>query len=609
LPGEPGAATADPVASSIAGVDPMGWLRGRLGLTAAEEDALWLLACAEIDPGVARLAGVLAMTDAPELSIQLWQGLARVAGGDLPAASIERLVALGLVEASFDVRLTAARRWVRANDRVVQLARGEVDLDREVAEIAALVDDSVTRRCTPPHELVRAATSTPHPLVVVHGGDDGAGRDLLSALASASGARVLEVRADRLAGTGPELRRQLRAIVRECCLFEAVPVFVDADALVEQHVAALDEQVLGRFRAPVFAATRMEHRIAVERPVVTHRVVVPTAHEREALWRAALPTASDDAITAAAERYRIGSGTIAAAAANASARAATAAPLARDIHAGIQTLLDRRLAAVATRVESGQCWDDVVLPRDQLYQLGELAARIRHRARVLETWGFGAKVGKGGGVAALFSGPPGTGKTMAAGLVARELGLDLYQIDLSKIVSKYIGETEKQLAAVFDAAEAGHAILLFDEADSLFAKRTDVKSSNDRYANLEVNYLLQRIEAFTGVCILTTNHESAIDEAFRRRLAIHVRFPLPDEAERADLWKVMFPPGAPVAGSIDSGSLARDFVMSGGYIKNALVRAAYLAADADEAIAMHHLVRGARAEYEAMGKVAYEVQR
>ena len=185
------------------------------------------------------------------------------------------------------------------------------------------------------------------------------------------------------------------------------------------------------------------------------------------------------------------------------------------------------------------------------------------------------------------------------------MGLDLYQVDLSKVVSKYIGETEKNLATVFDAAETGHAVILFDEADSLFAKRSEVKSSNDRYANLEVNYLLQRIEQFTGISMLTTNHESTIDEAFRRRLAIHVRFGVPDEDQRELLWRAMLPEAAPVEGDIDVRELAHNFAMTGGYIKNAALRAAYLAARSG-AIGMDHLRRAARAEYAAMGKLVLE---
>ena len=244
-----------------------------------------------------------------------------------------------------------------------------------------------------------------------------------------------------------------------------------------------------------------------------------------------------------------------------------------------------------------------MLPEDQITAVIELLARIRERPRVYEDWGFATKLGKGLGVSALFSGPPGTGKTMVAGLIARDLGVELYQVDLSKIVSKWIGETEKNLAALFDAAEAGHAILLFDEADALFGKRSEVRSSNDRNANQEVNYLLQRMETFTGICVLTTNHETAIDEAFRRRLSVHVRFPVPEADERRRLWRAFLPAAAPVAGELGLDRLGDTFVMSGGYIRNAVVRAAFLAADERVAIGGGHLARAARLEYEAMGKV------
>jgi SpoVK/Ycf46/Vps4 family AAA+-type ATPase len=212
-------------------------------------------------------------------------------------------------------------------------------------------------------------------------------------------------------------------------------------------------------------------------------------------------------------------------------------------------------------------------------------------------------VNRGLGVSALFSGPPGTGKTMVAGLVARELQLELFQVDLSRVVSKFIGETEKQLAQLFDAAEAGRAILLFDEADALFGKRTEVKSSNDRYANLETNYLLQRLESFTGICLMTTNHEANLDPAFQRRLALHLRFALPDEDERGAMWQAMLPATAPVEDTLDFSELGRRFALSGGYIRNAVMRAAYLAADEDRPIAQRHLEYAARRESESIGRL------
>ncbi len=218
--------------------------------------------------------------------------------------------------------------------------------------------------------------------------------------------------------------------------------------------------------------------------------------------------------------------------------------------------------------------------------------------------GFAAKVGKGLGVSALFSGPPGTGKSMCAALIAKDLGLELYQVDLAKLSSKWIGETEKNLAALFDAAEASQAVLLFDEADALFGKRTAQTSSNDKHANNETNYLLQRLETYTGICILTSNHASNIDPAFQRRLSLHLRFELPDAEERARLWNAMFPPSAPLEPALDFASLATRYEMSGGYIRNAALRAAFLAADEDGPISQRHLERAARVEYEGMGKIA-----
>ncbi|MBA3541631.1 MAG: ATP-binding protein [Deltaproteobacteria bacterium] len=250
-----------------------------------------------------------------------------------------------------------------------------------------------------------------------------------------------------------------------------------------------------------------------------------------------------------------------------------------------------------------QRWKDLVLPDDQTFAMLELLARIRERRLVYEDWGLGDRVGKGLGVSALFSGPPGTGKSMAAGLLAQTLEVEIYQVDLSKIVSKWIGETEKNLAALFDAAEAGHAILLLDEADALFGKRTSVQSSNDRHANQEVNYLLQRLESFAGICILTTNHDAAIDEAFRRRLSSHVRFPLPDADERERLWIALLAGAAPVSKELGLATLARTFVMSGGYIRNAVLRAAFLAADAKTEITAALLLQAAQLEYEGMGKI------
>jgi SpoVK/Ycf46/Vps4 family AAA+-type ATPase len=225
---------------------------------------------------------------------------------------------------------------------------------------------------------------------------------------------------------------------------------------------------------------------------------------------------------------------------------------------------------------------------------------VRQRARVYETWGFAQKSNRGLGISALFAGASGTGKTLAAEVLANELNLDLYRIDLSQVVSKYIGETEKNLRRVFDAAESGGAVLLFDEADALFGKRSEVKDSHDRYANIEVSYLLQRMEAYRGLAILTTNMKSALDSAFLRRIRFIVNFPFPDAGQRAEIWRRIFPPATPTDG-LDAARLAR-LNVAGGNIRNIALNAAFLAADAREPVRMQHLLRAAKIEYAKLEK-------
>ncbi len=246
----------------------------------------------------------------------------------------------------------------------------------------------------------------------------------------------------------------------------------------------------------------------------------------------------------------------------------------------------------------------MVLPNDILDSLKEFLSRMRLHRTVFEDWGMTRVASTGRGIAALFSGPPGTGKTMVAGALARELGIELYRVDLSRVMSKWIGETEKNLGAVFSAAEEGQAIILFDEADSLFTKRTEVKSSNDRFANLEINYLLQRLDSFIGIAILTTNLSTAIDSAFKRRLAFRIAFPIPDEEQREQLWRAHLPSTLPTRGDLDLGDLARKYPLTGGSVRNCVMRAAFLAAAEKTALGQDHLLRAVRLEYRAAGKLS-----
>ena len=253
------------------------------------------------------------------------------------------------------------------------------------------------------------------------------------------------------------------------------------------------------------------------------------------------------------------------------------------------------LDSCAQRIETRAGWDDIVLPEAQAWTLREISAHVRQRARVYDTWGFAARGLRGLGITALFAGPSGTGKTLAAEILAHELSLDLYRIDLSRVVSKYIGETEKNLRRVFDAAEEGGAVLLFDEADALFGKRSEVRDSHDRYANIEVSYLLQRMEAYRGLAILTTNMRGSLDTAFLRRLRFVVNFPFPDAPLRARIWERAFPAATPTEG-LDVTKLAR-LNLAGGNIRNIALNAAFLAADRDEPVRMSHLLLSTRGEY------------
>lgn len=254
-----------------------------------------------------------------------------------------------------------------------------------------------------------------------------------------------------------------------------------------------------------------------------------------------------------------------------------------------------RLDELAQRIESNSTWEDLVLPDKEQQVLTAIATHVRQRRQVYEQWGFQGKSQRGLGIAALFAGASGTGKTLAAEVLANTLQLDVYRIDLSSVVSKYIGETEKNLRRVFDAAEGGGVILLFDEADALFGKRSEVKDSHDRHANIEVSYLLQRMEAYRGLAILTTNLKGSLDQAFLRRIRFIVQFPFPDAKQRAEIWQHIFPQQTPTQG-LDVKKLAK-LSVSGGNIRNIALNAAFLAADEKQPVGMQHLLQAARSEY------------
>jgi len=336
----------------------------------------------------------------------------------------------------------------------------------------------------------------------------------------------------------------------------------------------------------------------------------PDIRQRLELWRnlvgGAWPAADEELLESVAAKFRFGPGKIAAVAGamrrNARVEGGNESPGAL-LHRACREESNRNLGAFAHKLEPKYRWDDLVAPADILAQLREIRDCVRHRRRVYGEWGFEDKFSLGKGLNVLFSGPSGTGKTMSAEVLAGDLGLDLYKVDLASVVSKYIGETEKNLARIFKEAESGNCILLFDEADALFGKRSEVKDSHDRYANIEINYLLQRMEEYDGIVILTTNMSKNLDAAFTRRIRYTVEFPLPDEKQRDELWRKVFPAATPLAEDLDLDFLAKRFKFTGANIKNIALNGAFMAASNGGVVDMAHVIAALKREYRKMGKL------
>ncbi len=274
-----------------------------------------------------------------------------------------------------------------------------------------------------------------------------------------------------------------------------------------------------------------------------------------------------------------------------------------ELNSSCYSQSNRKLSALAARINTTYTMDMLVLPEEQMLQMHEICHQVRYRSLVYEKWGFEKRLALGKGLNILFSGPPGSGKTMAAEVIANEIGLEIYKIDVSQVVSKYIGETEKNLSGIFEEAETSNAILFFDEADALFGKRSEVKDAHDRYANVETGYLLQRMEEYTGMVILATNLSQNIDEAFLRRLHFNVAFPFPDREQRKLIWQGIFPATAPVDENLDMDFLSEKFILAGGNIKNIAVNAAFYAAQASCNIGIKQIMLAAKREYKKLGKI------
>ena len=521
-------------------------------------------------------------------------GLVRVTGGDRPFA--------GLTIDPLVVRYIANQSPEGEPDQHLRVRR----VDRDLGELQL------------PHAVVAravrflAAPRDGQPVRIAVRGRTGSGRHtLLTSLAARAGRSLGVIDLSTIPREAGRTAPTLEAVLRRAMLRGLLPC-VDGLELISSEDPDTKVQLAAVLRShPGPLAIRLPGDAPVPLDPGYLLLDIPARNERQraASWQIALerhrielPDASD-----LAARYRVGPGIIERVCAEVVRRPdPPTAPTAwmRELDDAVRQHLENRLGTTANRVTRLASWADIVLPEDVTDSLLELTARVRHRKIVYEQWGFDRSMTTSRGITALFQGSPGTGKTMVAGVIARDLGLELYRVDVSRITSKWIGETEKNLGSLFDAAEDGQVMLLFDEADSLFAKRTEVKTSVDRYANMEVNYLLQRLDSFEGIAILTTNFGSAIDPAFKRRLTYRVTFPFPDEEMREQLWRSLIPPEVPVAGKIDFAGLSQRFRLSGGYIRNAALRAAFLAAEEGSSLTHAHLERAIRMEFREIGKLA-----
>ncbi|MEO8701050.1 MAG: ATP-binding protein [Kofleriaceae bacterium] len=469
----------------------------------------------------------------------------------------------------------------------------------------------VLRIAEPIAETIKAtiARSPSKPLRIVIRGRDGSGRrTLLAALAALAHRRLAMVVVNHLGDGGP-VPQQLRRALERCALAGWIPCIDGLEGIPVEDRTLRDKlrRIVGEFLGPL--AVRIDREATAPIDAGYLQIDLPDLSETERLeiWKRELTehglAADAEALAPLAARWRIGPGTIHRVVAHVSEGAPTTMT-SGVVDQAVSQHLERRLGDVAEKVRYLPSLADMVLPADILDSLTEFLSRMRLHRTVYEDWGMTRVATTGRGITALFQGPPGTGKTMVAGALARELGIELYRVDLSRVMSKWIGETEKNLGNVFSAAEEGQAIILFDEADSLFTKRTEVKSSNDRFANLEVNYLLQRLDSFLGIAVLTTNLGTAIDSAFKRRLAFRIHFPIPDEEQREQLWRVHLPPTLPIKDDLNLADLARKYPLTGGSVRNCVMRAAFLAAAENTTLGQAHLLRAVRLEYRAAGKLS-----
>ncbi|MEU5268980.1 AAA family ATPase [Streptomyces hygroscopicus] len=615
-----------PTPKAIPGPATLDALVACFGLSTFERQLVLLAAAAELDPTAAARCAAASGDPArayPTFSLALaaldephWSALT-------PVSPLRRW---RLVELDDETRLTTSR--LRVDERILHFLAGSPYLD---ARLHGLLRRAPVPPTLPP-SYDRAADrvaegwsgSRPEaPLrVELVGGDLTTRTDIAAVAARRTGLALYVMAADDVPTDAAERDRLARLWQREAVLLPAA-LLLEVGELDREQAAATDAFIDGAAVPLVVSSPDPRH---TGRPR-GERVTVPALDDTEqlALWADAfadIPRVEEAHLRSLVAQFQLPPHIIRSAAAAVRRDLPDPDPdpdADADADAGLDTgtdtdaldptelawragLIEARIGLdeLGRRIEPEAAWDDLVLPDHQSRILREIVAHVRQRATVHQEWGFAATLRRGLGVTALFAGGSGTGKTLAAEVMAKELGLDLFLIDLSQVVSKYIGETEKNLRKVFDAAERGGALLLFDEADALFGKRSEVKDSHDRYANLEVSYLLMRMEAYRGLAILTTNMKKALDPAFMRRIRFVVDFPFPGESERAEIWRRVLPDRAPVK-DIDPERLAR-LTVAGGSIRNIALSGAFLAAEEGGRIQMRHMLAAARTEYQKLDR-------
>jgi ATPase family associated with various cellular activities (AAA) len=601
---EQAAAAAEAAGAAVPGPSSLERLARAFSLSPFEESILAACAAVELDTTVGGLCAqalndadrklftvALAISVLPEAH---WTAIT-------PAAPLRHW---HLVELTTGPSLTAC--GLRVDERVLHFMMGSSQMDPRLEPLVTPLPDAALLRSQSEvvDGTVQAWQSATRNIIVpmqVHGADVRCRLAVAAAIARRVGLTPYRLPAQVLPAAPQELETFVRLWERESVLDHACPVLDCSGDLDPARLASV-RSMIEALQAPLIVVTPQPVSGTL-RPELLVEAPAPQASEQLDCWRETLgPEAEALAPTLAriSGQFHLSPADI-----DAIWKEARAATLDRPLAnaAGVLWGAARRrsrgsLEEMAQRLQASPDWNDLVLPDPQKDILRQVATQVSHRARVYHDWGFDAGGTRGLGLGVLFSGPPGTGKTLAAEVLAAHLKLDLYRIDLSAVVSKYIGDTERNLRRLFDAAEICGAILLFDEADALFGERSEVKDSHDRYANIEVSYLLQRVEAYRGLAILTTNRKRALDQAFQRRLRFAVEFPFPDAQQRAEIWRRAFPPNTPRE-ALDYTVLAR-LDLAGGGIRNIAMNAAFLAADDDKPVSMRHLLAAARAEYSKM---------